>query len=392
MSSKLMLSSFLRAITLPTIGTSEVLSIQASARIYGHSFDNMSHGLRFPSMSISEINSTRCSQEVLDTPLIFHPVFSRRRWGGRKLGELLGKQIGPESDFAESWEVADHADGQSVVCSGAFAGQPLSDLIAAHNDDLFGRAAGQSQFPLLIKYLDANDWLSLQVHPNDQQAKKYVAHENGKTEAWVILHAEPESQICCGLKEGVTAAELKVALEQGSVEHLLHVYPVKVGDCVFVPAGTVHAIGPGIVLAEVQQQSNLTFRLHDWGRLDSDGKPREIHVEESLGCIDFDRGPVPPTNPVNLSSHGHTFEELVRCPYFAIRRHSTVDSFALTLDQRFRVLMLLSGTASIRTPQQESILQAGQTALIPAACDRVEVQAIEGRATVLEVLQSDLPA
>lgn len=338
-------------------------------------------------MSIDRQNTSSDLVAELDQPLVFDPVFSRRRWGGRKLSTLLGKTIGPEDDYAESWEVADHADGQSVVACGPHAGTSLSQLMASFNDEMLGRVAGLSQFPLLIKYLDANDWLSLQVHPNDEQAKHFNPSENGKTEAWVILHAEPDSEICCGLKTGVTAAELRQRLQDGTVKEALHIFPAVVGDCVFVPAGTVHAIGPGIVLAEVQQQSNLTFRLYDWGRLDTNGEPREVHIEESIDCIDFDRGPVNPTTPVALSRHGYAFEEVARCPYFTIRRHNTVDEFSIPLDNRFRILMLAAGQAKLTVAGMQTDLVAGQTTLVPAQCDSVQVAAIDGRATVLEVLQ-----
>jgi len=227
----------------------------------------------------------------------------------------------------------------------------------------------------------------LQVHPNDQQAKQFNSLENGKTEAWVILHAEPHSEICCGLKAGVTAQELRERLNNGTVKEALHIFPAVVGDCIFVPAGTVHAIGPGIVLAEVQQQSNLTFRLYDWDRLDTDGKARDLHIEESIECIDFDRGPVDPTTPVALSRHGHTFEEVARCPYFTIRRHNTVDKFSILLDNRFRILMITEGQALLTVAGVETELDAGQTTLVPASCEQVEITAVGGRMSVLEILQ-----
>lgn len=324
---------------------------------------------------------------AVDQPLVFEPVFSRRRWGGRKLKDLLGKAIGPEEDYAESWEIADHADGQSIISEGPSAGTSLSQLLESFNSEILGRVSGQSQFPLLIKYLDANDWLSLQVHPNDQQAKQFNPLENGKTEAWVILHAEPTSQICCGLKAGVTADDLRRRLQDGTVQEALHIFPAVVGDCVFVPAGTVHAIGPGIVLAEVQQQSNLTFRLYDWDRLDANGKGRELHIEESIECIDFDRGPVDPTKAVALSRHGYAFEELARCPYFSIRRHNTVDEFSIALDNRFRILMVTSGVITLTVAGHETHVAAGETTLIPAQCENVAVAAVGGRASVLEILQ-----
>lgn len=318
-------------------------------------------------------------------PLVFEPLIKQIRWGGRKLGTELEKPIGDDSDYAESWEIADQPSGQSVVAAGQYAGQTLSQLIETHPADLLGRHAGLRQFPLLIKFLDANDWLSLQVHPNDQQAVTYNPDENGKTEAWIILHADPGSQICSGLKQGVTKAEFEQHLNAGTVEETLHMIPAVVGDCVFVPAQTVHALGPGILLAEVQQQSNLTFRLYDWGRMGSDGKPREIHVNESLACIDFDRGPVNPLTPVPLSDGSHHFEELVRCEYFVIRRHKAVDNFELKLDDRFRILMQLDGSSEIQTNAGAVTLKKGTTAILPAATKSATVHVVQNT-TLLEIL------
>jgi len=318
-------------------------------------------------------------------PLLFEPLIKQIRWGGRKLGDVLHKPIGSASDYAESWEIADQPSGQSVVASGTFAGKTLADLMQSHPAELLGRHQQMTQFPLLIKFLDANDWLSLQVHPNDEQAKTYDSQENGKTEAWVILHADPGSQICAGLKSGVTRDTFETHLANGTVEECLHLLPAKAGDCIFVPANTVHALGPGTLLAEVQQQSNLTFRLYDWGRMGSDGKPREIHVEESLACIDFHQGPVNPVEPVPLSQNGHAFEELVRCNYFVIRRHQCVDKFDLKLDDRFRILMLLEGQAEVRTSDGNVDLETGGTVLLPASLAAATVSPA-GRITLLEIL------
>ena len=319
-------------------------------------------------------------------PLLFKPLIKQIRWGGRKLGDVLHKPIGSANDYAESWEIADHRSGQSVVASGTFAGQTLSELTGNDAHNLLGRHHHLQQFPLLIKFLDAHDWLSLQVHPNDQQAKEYDSNENGKTEAWIILDAEPDSRIVCGLQQGVTPEDLARHLKSGNVEDLLHIIPAKVGDCLFVPAQTVHALGPGILLAEVQQQSNLTFRLHDWGRVGNDGMPRDLHVEEALACIDFGRGPVSPIAPVLLSDGRHHFEELIRCDYFVIRRHKAVDDFSLKLDDRFRVLMLLEGKASVLTDSGDVDLSKGTTALIPAAISNAVIRP-DGSITLLEIVR-----
>lgn len=318
-------------------------------------------------------------------PLLFQPILKRIRWGGRRLGSLLHKPIGSENDYAESWEVADHADGQSIVAAGPFAGLSLSDLMREHRRELLGCQDQLTQFPLLIKFLDANDWLSLQVHPDDRLARQFQAHENGKTEAWVILEARPDSQICSGLKSGVTPEQLRQALIQGTVEECLNMIPVKRGDCVFVPAGTVHALGPGIVLAEVQQQSNLTFRLFDWGRLDASGNARPIHVEESITCTDFQRGPVFPVKPIQLCDQSHIFEELVRCEHFVIRRHRIMDPARMVIEDRFRILIVLEGAIQVRTKYGSVVMPTGTTAIVPA-CSGETALIPSSSAIVLEVL------
>lgn len=319
-------------------------------------------------------------------PLTFEPLLKRIRWGGRRLGTLLGKAIGPETDYAESWEIADHADGQSRIANGPFGGMTLSELMQTHGPDLLGRQAGLTQFPLLIKYLDANDWLSLQVHPDDRLAGKYSPSEKGKTEAWVIIDAQPDSRICAGLNEGVTEVELRESLQTGTTEELLHFVSVAAGDCLFIPAGTVHAIGPGIVLAEVQQQSNLTFRLHDWGRVDSTGSLRAIHVAESLACTNFARGPVSSVQPLIMRDSSHSFEELVRCDYFVIRRHQSAESFRMADDDRFRILMTLDGEGRIETTAGIETFSKGSTVLVPACSHNIRI--VSGRRlSLLEIYQ-----
>ena len=306
-------------------------------------------------------------------PLAFTPLLKRIRWGGRKLHSLLGRQLGPESDYAESWEIADHADGTSRVENGPLAGTPLPEIIQQYPRELFGKHQHLKQFPLLIKFLDANDWLSLQVHPNDAQAKTFNPVENGKTEAWVILHAEPGARICSGLQPSVTPDMLQQALGGCDLEDLLHIYEVHAGDCIFVPAGTVHALGPGIVLAEIQQQSNLTFRLHDWGRTDATGKPRPIHVAESLACTNFHQGPVSPVIPHSRCDNDHAFEQLVDCNCFTIHRHQSHKPFSIPGDDRFHILISLAGAAHIETATGNTHIRFGQTILLPASSNGARV-------------------
>lgn len=332
---------------------------------------------------------------MIGEPLQFHPLLKRICWGGRRLGEVLHKPLGPEADYAESWELADHRDGQSVVDSGTFGGRTLADLVKAEGAALFGSRPlpCPEQFPLLVKFLDAHERLSVQVHPNDAQAKSYLAGENGKTEAWVILDAAPGSQVYAGLKPHVDRRAFEAAIHDGAVEGCLYSYAVRAGDCVFVPAGTVHAIGAGILLAEVQQASNLTFRVHDWGRVGPDGGARALHLQEALECIDFERGPVPPVAPslADCEDHrnGQHIEVLVESPCFTLRRHMGSVPLSFPEADHFRVLIGLAGEGRLRCAQSGAgdegprFLRAGSTWLLPADCPQIDVHP-EQSVTLLE--------
>jgi len=319
-------------------------------------------------------------------PLLkFRPVLKRIRWGGRRLGNVLGKPLGDETDYAESWEVSCHEDGLSVIDGGPFDGRTLKSLVAQQPGLLLGAARQSDAFPLLIKFLDANDRLSVQVQPNDEQAVQFQPGENGKTEAWVILDARPDSRLYAGLQQNVDRDRLRQGLNDGTVEACLHSFPVSAGDCIFIPAGTVHAIGEGILLAEIQQSSNLTFRLYDWGRTGADGKPRPLHIEEALQCIDFHRGPVNPVTPQVLSTEEPQTEELVRCPYFVLRRHTAEQPFPLPDRDSFRVLMALRGSANVSHREGEETLSFGNSLLIPACCRDIEIRPHrEGPSIILE--------
>ena len=303
-------------------------------------------------------------------PLHLKPILKRIRWGGTRLESVLRKTTGGYQDVAESWEVVDHADDQSVIINGPSAGSTLKEMVMDRNHDLFGDRSFQ-QFPLLIKFLDANDRLSLQVHPNDQQAKTYDPTENGKTEAWIILDSTPESRVWLGLKEGVDREMHSNAIRENRIEEVVHSIVPQPGDCFFVPAGTVHAIGEGILLAEVQQSSDLTFRLHDWGRLGSDGKPRPIHVDQSLDCTDYQRGPLNAVSPKVLSSNGRLIEQLVECPYFVIERHKTSQPSKIQTDGHFRIVMMIEGNGQYQSGEQTAPLAKGETILIPASSPEV---------------------
>ncbi len=300
--------------------------------------------------------------------LRFHPILKRIRWGGTRLGTVLGKPLGPETDYAESWEISDHGEDQSVVSSGLYAGATLNHLVRTQSEELFGADAKRfaHQFPLLIKFLDANDRLSVQVHPDDEQAKQYDPTENGKTEAWVIISAEPGSRLYAGLKNDVDADSMRQAIDDGRLEDCLHSFEVSAGDCVFIPSGTVHAIAEGILLAEVQQSSDMTFRLFDWNRLGTDGRPRPLHIEDAIRCTDFERGPVTCAHPVAIDGVSGG-EEVVRCEFFTLRRYTGSGEVTIPDDDRFHVLMGLGGTSRVIAADIDETLAFGDTLLLPAA-------------------------
>src|SRR5436305_8108749 len=222
-------------------------------------------------------------------------------WGGRGLGAVLGKSLPTAEPYGESWEVSDHPSHRSVVEGGPLAGRTLRDLMERERTGLLGRAAEtHPTFPWLVKLLDARDWLSVQVHPDDVAVRRLWPGEGGKTEAWFILDAAPGSLIYAGLLPGVDEKRLRAALAEGTVAGCLHRFRPRPGDCLFLPAGTVHAVGGGVLMAEVQQTSDATFRLFDWNRVDASGRSRQLHIEEALACIDWKRGPV---NPVRASGY-----------------------------------------------------------------------------------------
>ncbi len=306
-------------------------------------------------------------------PLQFKPLIKRIRWGGTRLETVLGKSILGAHDAAESWEISDHGEDQSVVVHGALSGWTLQRVLREKARELLGRNAGLSQFPLLVKYLDANDRLSLQVHPTDALARETNRGCNGKTEAWVILEAGPNSRIYAGLRAGVDREQLEASLRLGTVEECLHSFPARVGDCIFLPAGTLHAIGEGILLAEIQQTSDVTYRLYDWGRVGSDGKPRALHVEQSLECIDFARGPVNPVMPLQISSAPCLIEELVRCEHFILRRHALSEPALLEREDRFHILMAVAGEGHLECGGNRQQLAKGTTVLIPASSPEINL-------------------
>ncbi|MFW6169501.1 MAG: type I phosphomannose isomerase catalytic subunit [Planctomycetota bacterium] len=317
-----------------------------------------------------------------DYPLRFKPILRRYLWGGRRLETVLGKPLPPGNDYAESWELVDHGADQSVVRSGPLGGATLHELVCRHGPALLGRHAPQPQFPLLFKFLDAQKYLSVQVHPNDEQAACLSPPDHGKTEAWVVLHAEPGSRIYAGLKPGVDRTTLRDAIAAGTAEQCLHGVQPSVGDCLLIPAGTVHALGAGLVIAEIQQSSDTTYRLYDWNRVGPDGQPRRLHVEEALAVIDFEAGPVSPRSAESASA-GHV-QRLVTCDKFVVDRRQLDAPHSIAGDQRCHLLVPLQGSLNVERDAAPAALRPGQTSLVPAAAGPLRVSPRDS-ATLLDI-------
>jgi len=309
-------------------------------------------------------------------PLKFEEIFKEKVWGGRRLEVLLGKALPPDIKIGESWEIADHGEDTTSVRNGSWAGTPLSRLLTEAGDALTGRSA--EVFPLLLKFIDADDVLSVQVHPDDAYA---AAHEGprelGKAEAWYIVHAEPEAKIYHGLKPGTTKDEFEARLAEGTVADCLASFEAGAGDVFFIPAGTVHAIGAGIVLAEIQQNSDTTYRVFDWNRVGLDGKPRELHVDRALDVIDFNA----PTGPASVRSEGAR-ETLISCEEFVLERLRPTAPVSLDFGGEFAMLCAVSGEGIVAGPDGEEPFAKGESLLLPASMKSCEIRP-DGECAVL---------
>jgi mannose-6-phosphate isomerase len=300
-------------------------------------------------------------------PLRFQPIFQPRIWGGRQLARLFGWLPGDEP-IGEAWVLSDRDDHPSRVAGGPFAGRTLTEMIRSAPDAILGAQAGKHRrFPLLLKFLDAREALSVQVHPSDTHAHLLPANERGKTEAWVVMHADPGSRIYAGLVPDATPDKIRTALAERKLDELLASFEPKPGDGVMLPAGTVHALGGGIVLFEVQQNSDVTFRLHDWDRIDGKtGKPRALHIEESLACVDFARGAATPVTPVPETTTPDRRERLFDCEFFRVWRLFAREPFAIGAEGACRALVGIQGRATMKYRGGEMEFGPGAVVVWPA--------------------------
>lgn len=309
-------------------------------------------------------------------PIKFIPDYKDRVWGGSKLQTVLHKEI-PNDHTGESWEIACHSHGQSVVENGEYKGLTLYELLSAHGESVIGKPFGpEDKFPLLIKFIDAKSKLSVQVHPDDAYAKVYENGELGKSEAWYILQADPGSKLIAGLKDGVTKEQFNKAVQNNTLEDILHEIEVSKGDVLNIPAGLIHAIGEGILLAEVQQNSDTTYRVYDWGRVGLDGNPRELHVKQSLEVIDFEQKHSKELVEPDIEQGEHyTLKTFVRSPYFILQELVVNGDYDAAQNHDFEILMCVEGEGSITAGEFTVPVNEGDTLLIPHSVESYRVKA-----------------
>jgi mannose-6-phosphate isomerase len=309
-------------------------------------------------------------------PFIFEPIFKDRIWGGRELEKLYGKALPAGKPIGESWEVSDRPGDESVVANGPLAGKNLRWLMQHHAAEILGsaRPATENRFPILCKILDAREKLSLQVHPPAKKAAELKGEP--KTEMWFIADAAPDASLYVGLKRGVTRAEFEQKIADGSVADCFHKIPVRAGDTMFLPSGRVHAIGDGLVIFEIQQNSDTTYRVFDWNRTGLDGKPRELHIAQSLASIDFNDFE-PKLVPENYrQANGFKFRLLAEDPLFTVQEMAFEDTGKyLPAGNYLRIIAVTKGAAQISDGTNSVNLKAGQFCLLPACLNHVEIKA-----------------
>jgi mannose-6-phosphate isomerase len=301
------------------------------------------------------------------TPLMFTPYLRPQPWGDQRFARCLQRTLPTAGRFGESWELSAHALHDSCVADGPETGQTLSQLWREHRGHWWG-ADAPAAFPWLVKFLDCHEFLSVQVHPSDELARENSSGEGGKTEAWVVLDADPTARIYAGFKSGVTRGEVTERMAEGTLADCLHSFVPRPGDCVFIPAGTVHAVGGGVLMVEVQQSSDVTYRLFDWNRVGLDGRPRPLHHRESLSAIDWAVGPVQPVKPTPLIGDDELVgESLVSCPYFDWKRYRLGETSATWLPKALSVFSLVEGEAILTGDGFERRVCLGDTLLVPTS-------------------------
>jgi len=305
-------------------------------------------------------------------PLKFHPVFKDKLWGGDKIKTVLGLDYGNLPNCGEAWVISGYSDNVSVVQNGFLQGNDLNELISIYMGDLVGDSVYEQfgdEFPLLLKFIDAHDWLSIQVHPDDELAQKRQM-PNGKTEMWYILQADKDAKLITGFKEKIDSETYLKYLIENKLPEILNYETVDAGDVFFLPAGRVHATGPGILLAEIQQSSDATYRIYDWDRIDDAGKKRELHTSDALDAIDYS---IPIHYKTRYATSKNRTATLVNSPYFTTNLLEFDQPITKNLEEMdsFVIYMCVEGSGKIAWDGGTIEIKMGEAALIPNIVEEI---------------------
>lgn len=324
---------------------------------------------------LDSTSRVRYASPVMNTrpslyPLMFKPVYKNYIWGGNRIGRRYSRSL-PPGTYAESWEITNRAEGTNVVVNGSLAGKDIQELTQAYGTELLGRPL--EHFPLLIKLIDAKERLSVQVHPDEAAAK--ATGGEAKAEMWYVLEAEPDAEVYAGFKPGVNEGRFREALANGQVGDLLEHVPVRQGDVLYIPGGCVHTIGAGILILEVQQNSDTTYRVFDWDRFGADGIPRELHIEQAMKVIKWQGVPAAlQPMPSESSSKGNLIVERLRSPYFRFEEVNVAGILDCPLDAKsFHALFLEKGLVRIKSGSVLVDVTPGTTILVPECLKEYEM-------------------
>jgi mannose-6-phosphate isomerase len=321
-------------------------------------------------------------------PLQFIPVYKQYVWGGKKLREIY-RRVDAPSPCSEAWEVADRDDGMSIVSAGPLRGTTLRQLMEERGEEIAGsrwkRNAKDLVFPVLVKIIDAGERLSIQVHPDEESARRYGGEP--KTEMWYVLDAEPEAYVYAGFNRIIDTAALERSLKDGSIESILNKIPLKIHTAIYVPGGRVHAIGGGCLLLEIQQNSNTTYRLYDWNRVDKSGKSRPLHIEQAIHAIRWhDDSPLYLQPVLQEKSQAHTIWEILTCPYFSVKRIELSDGKEIKHNgESCHIVFVVSGRVNIEGGLIPASISAGTTSLIPAGMKRYIMSPVSSTCVLLDI-------
>lgn len=326
------------------------------------------------------------TEQIALYPLLFEPIYDYRVWGGRKLAGLLTKPLPDKGPVGEAWLLSDRDDFQSVVSNGPLKGKTIRQLLRESREQLLGKFVEDFNcFPLLLKFIDAHEMLSVQVHPSEANAELLPEGETAKSEAWVVLEAGKDSRIYVGLKPDTTKEIIKNALSDGTVEQHLASFTPQKGDGIFIPAGTVHTLGGDVVVFEIQQNSDVTFRLYDWNHIDArTGHTRELQIDKALECIDFKQGTIGPVIPLLEDKMPARRELLFKCEHFGLWQVEADSMFIVGVAETPRILVCLKGEGQVEHEGNSYSIGKGDVMLLPAVVGACFCKP-EGAISLLEI-------